>query len=76
LSKKAEQQFEGINPEGISGFLLDIFAGDIRWHQMLVDFGKRSFGVFKIEEACMKAIIAKRDEGKDNAIKSGEIYYR
>jgi hypothetical protein len=76
LSKKAEQQFETIDPERISGFLLDIFAGDIRWHQALVDFGRRSFGAFRIEEAVMKPIIAKRDEGKDNTIKNGEIYYR
>lgn len=30
----------------------------------------------RVEEAETKPIIAKRDEGKDNTIKNGEIYYR
>lgn len=76
LSEKAIGQFEKIDPEKISGFLLEIFAGDIRWHQDLVDFNKKKFGAFQIEEASTKPIIAKKDEGKDQVIKNGDIYYR
>ena len=36
----------------------------------------KSFGVFRIFEARTKPIIAKKDEGKDQIIKNGEIYYR
>lgn len=76
LSANAIQQFEKIDPEKISGFLLDIFSSDIRWHQQLVSIGKKSFGVFMVEEAATKPIIAKQDEGKDQIIKNGEVYYR
>lgn len=76
LSQRSIDQFEKIDPEKISGFLLDIFSGDICWHQDLIEFNKKHFGVFYIEEAAMKPIIAKKDEGKDQIIKNGEIYYR
>lgn len=36
----------------------------------------KKFGVFYIEAAIEKPVIATKDEGKDNLIKSGEIYYR
>jgi hypothetical protein len=76
LSSKAVEQFEKIDPEKISGYLLEIFSGDIRWHQSLVTFEGRPFGAICIEEARMKPIIAKKDEGKDQTIRNGETYYR
>jgi Schlafen, AlbA_2 len=76
LNANAVEQFEKIDPEKISGFLLEIFSSDIRWHQQLFTIDGKSFGAFKIEEAAIKPIIAKKDEGKDQIIKNGEIYYR
>jgi hypothetical protein len=76
LSAKSIDQFEKIDPERITGYLLEIFSGDIRWHQDLVEFNKKQFGAFLIEEAAQKPIIAKKDEGKDQAIRNGAIYYR
>lgn len=76
LSPSSIDQFEKIDPEKISGYLLDIFSGQISWEQNLVEFGEKSFGVFKIDEASVKPIIAKKDEGKENLIKNGEIYFR
>jgi hypothetical protein len=35
-----------------------------------------NFGVFYIYESNLKPIISKRDEGKDQVLKNGEIYYR
>lgn len=76
LSEKSIQQFEKIDPERISGFLLDIFSSDIMWEQALFEVDGISLGVFKIYEAQVKPVIAKRDEGKDQIIKNGEVYYR
>jgi hypothetical protein len=76
LSKNSTDQFEKIDPEKISGFLLEIFSGQIQWEQNLIEHNGMNFGVFQITESTVKPIIAKKDEGKDNVIKNGEIYYR
>ncbi|MCP8900373.1 ATP-binding protein [Gilvimarinus xylanilyticus] len=76
LSEKSIEQFEKIDPEKITGYLLEIFSADIRWEQSLFEIGGVSIGVFKIYEASVKPVIAKKDEGKDQIIKNGEIYYR
>ena len=34
------------------------------------------FGLFRIFEVAEKPLIAKKDEGKQQVIKNGEIYYR
>lgn len=76
LSATSIRQFEKIDPEKITGFLLDIFSADIRWEQAIFDISGAIIGVFRIYEADLKPVIAKKDEGKDQIIKSGEIYYR
>ncbi len=76
LSKSSYNQFEKIDPERISGFLLDIFSGKIDWEQHIVEHNSLNFGVFAIGEAKTKPIIAKKDEGKEQHIKNGEIYFR
>ena len=76
LSEKSIEQFEKIDPEKISGYLLEIFSADIQWEQALVEVDGVSLGVFRIYEAQTKPIIAKRNEGKDQTIKNGEVYYR
>ncbi|PHS21385.1 MAG: hypothetical protein COA84_15880 [Robiginitomaculum sp.] len=76
LSQKSLEAFEKIDPEKISGFLLNIFSSNISWEQAVFEFGGKHFGVFKISEADVKPVIAKSDEGKDQTIKNGEIYYR
>lgn len=76
LSAQSLQQFNKIDPEKITGYLLEIFSADIRWDQAAFTIGEKHFGVFQIEEARIKPIIAKKDEGKDQTIKNGEIYYR
>ena len=76
LSDKAIEQFEKIDPEKITGYLLDIFSSDIRWEQVLIEVDGASLGVFRVYEAQTKPVIAKRNEGRDQTIKNGEVYYR
>ena len=76
LSDSSKKQFEKIDPERITGFLLDIYSADIIWEQAVISVDGRSFGIFRIYEAPTKPVIAKKDEGKDNLIKNGEIYFR
>ncbi len=76
LNTASLDQFDKIDPEKITGFLLEIFSPDILWEQAVIEHDGKSFGVFKIHEATVKPIIAKKDEGRDQIIKNGEIYYR
>ena len=76
LTKKSQEQFEKIDPEKITGFLLDIFSSNIDWEQSTIVVAGRRFGIFCISEAKVKPVIAKKNEGKDQVIKNGEIYYR
>ncbi|MGH9462710.1 MAG: RNA-binding domain-containing protein [Vicinamibacteria bacterium] len=76
LSESALSQFEKIDPEKVSGFLLDIFSPSIEWEQAAFEVNNASFGVFRIYEAREKPVIARKDEGKKQVIKNGEVYYR
>jgi len=76
LSSAAADQFEKIDEEKITGFLLEIFSGKINWSKHIFSKDSKKFGVFYIEEAQAKPSIAKKDEGRDQEIKNGEIYYR
>lgn len=76
MSEKSIEQFEKLDPEKVSGYLLEIFSAEIRWEAALVEVGGVNLGVFRIYESPVKPVIAKKDEGKDQSIKNGEIYYR
>jgi hypothetical protein len=76
MSPKSIEQFEKIDPEKITGYLLEIFSSDIRWEAALVEVAGVNLGVFRIYEAATKPVIAKNNEGKDQTIKNGEVYYR
>lgn len=76
ISENSINQFEKIDPERITGYLLEIFSGNISWEQALFEMDGKSFGVFRIYQTNVKPIIAKKDEGKDQVIKNGEIYFR
>ena len=45
LSRKAEKQFDKIDPEKITGYLLEIFTSDICWDQAKIEINRRSLGV-------------------------------
>jgi hypothetical protein len=76
LSETSLSQFEKIDPEKITGFLLDIFSGNISWEQIVLEHKGKSFGIFKIYAAIVKPVIAKKNEGKEQIISNGDIYYR
>lgn len=76
LSAGALEQFDRIDPERITGLLLELFSADIRWEQATFEIDGKNFGVFQIHEATTKPIIAKKNDGRDQQIKNGEIYYR
>jgi hypothetical protein len=76
MSAKSIEQFERIDPQIISGHLLQTFSCEISWQQCVFESDGRKFGVFRVEACRYKPVIATKDEGKDGLIKSGEIYYR
>ena len=76
LNKSSLEQFNKIDPARISGFLLDIFSPNILWDQAIVNLNGKSFGVFQVYQADSKPVIAKKDEGREQTIRNGEIYYR
>ncbi len=76
MSSSSIDQFNKIDPEKITGHLLEIFSGDISWESNLINYKNKDFGIFKIDEAAVKPIISKKDEGTGQVIKNGEIYYR
>jgi len=48
LSAKSNEQFEKIDPEKITGYLLELFSSEIRWEQATVKVDEMAFGVFRI----------------------------
>ena len=76
LSNSSFNQFDKVDPQKITGFLLEIFSSDIRWEQATIKIKGKNFGVWRVYPAYTKPVIAKKDEGKDQIIKNGEIYYR
>jgi hypothetical protein len=76
LSKRSIEQFDKLDPEIVSGHLLDLFSSNIVWEHEIYELDEMSFGVFYIHESILKPIITKKDEGKDQVLKNGEIYYR
>lgn len=76
MTESAIEQFEKIDPERISGYLLEIFSPDILWEQQTFEIDGKTFGAFFIHEAKEKPIIARKDEGRDQLIKSGDVFFR
>lgn len=76
LTGKSLKRFEAVDPQRITGFLLELFAPSISWDQATVSYRGHIFGVFYVHESQTKPVIAKKDDGKGPIIKNGEIYYR
>ncbi len=76
LSAKATEQFDKLDPETVSGHLLDLFSTNIVWEHEIFKLEEMTFGVFYIHESTLKPVISKKDEGKDLVLKNGEIYFR
>ncbi|MGJ8589901.1 MAG: ATP-binding protein [Yoonia sp.] len=76
LNGKALDSFNKLDPERVTGFILDIFSSAISWEAIIVEHEGKHFGAFKVFEADTKPVIARKDEGKDQTIRNGDIYYR
>ena len=74
LNEKSYDQLDKFDPEKISGFLLDVFSGNISWEHDVLEINHMKFGVFHVFEAKIKPIICKKDEG--DILKNGDIYFR
>jgi len=75
LSTTSFEQFDKLDPEKITWYLLDIFSQNIDWEFNTFEIDDKKIGVFYIHEWMQKPIIAKKDEGWW-IIKNWEIYYR
>ncbi len=73
LGKKASERFDDVDPEKITGHLLECFANKIDWENDIFTVDGKRFGFFYIQKAIKKPIISKKDY-KD--LKNGEIYFR
>lgn len=76
MSEKSIELFRKTDPEKITGHLLELFSSDIRWDQADYEIDDNVYGAFRIYEAESKPVIAKKDEGKYQTLKNGDIYYR
>lgn len=76
LADRAKEQFDKLDPEKISGFLLDIFSGHVSWEHEIFSIYDKYYGVFYVHEAFIKPIVCKKDEGRDQELRNGEIYFR
>ena len=76
MTEKSRKQFENLDPERLTGFLLEIFDPQIDYEISSFEINERVFGVMRVFEAKRKPVIAKKDEGKQQSIRNGEIYYR
>lgn len=76
LSVKAADQFDKLDPEMVSGHLLELFSANISWEHEIYSFNEMTFGVFYVYESNLKPIISKKDEGRPQTLKNGEIYFR
>lgn len=76
LNEKSLDQFSKLDPEKVTGFILELFSSDIGWENSIVEHDGKFFGVFKVEKADVKPVICRNNQGPDQTLKNGEIYYR
>lgn len=74
MSEKSFNLFDKIDPEKISGFLMEDFSTKIDWEMNIMIIDNKKYGVFYVYESQNKPIICKKDEG--DVLKNGEIYFR
>ena len=74
MSHKSIEQFEKIDPQTITGDILECFSSEIKYEYSSFDVDGKTYGVFYIEEIKNKPIIARKNAR--DVFKNGEIYYR
>ena len=76
MTTKSYEMFEKIDPEYITGEILKIFSQNIDYEFESFEINSKNYGVFYVLESTNKPIICKKGEGKNQELKSGEIYFR
>lgn len=76
LNLTSKSQFDAIDQERITNCILEVFSSNIDYELRLVRHYNKDFGVIFIRESYNKPVIAKKDNGRDQQIKNGEVYYR
>lgn len=74
LSEKGKDHFDRLDPQAVTGHLLEDFSGQIDWLHDVIELGGMTFGFFYVAPAKDKPIICKKTEGK--TLIEAEIYYR
>lgn len=72
LNKKAVDQFDKLDPETVSGHLLEIFSSNIIWEHEVYNIDGLTFGVFYIYESRTKPVICKKMKGKIRFLRMGK----
>lgn len=52
MSEKSIEQFEKVDSENITGFLLEMFSLEIRWDQAVIEQKGHKFGIFASSFRC------------------------
>ena len=68
--------FNDIDDEQITEICNEHFAPAIEWERYVYEWNGNIFGIIYIYESKYKPVIAIKDGGRSQEIKSGEIYYR
>lgn len=76
LNDKSFTKFEKIDPAEIESHLLETFSPSIQWEQQICQVADKQIGIIYVFMSQQKPIISKKDYGKNQEIKAGEIYYR
>ncbi len=70
------EQFDNADNAEITGIINEHFAPAIEWSKYMHTWNGKPFGIIYINECRDKPVIAIKDGGRNQEIKSGEIYYR
>lgn len=76
MNSGSVEMFDRIDEETISGAINELFSPSIDWEKTVLERYDKKFGILYVYESKLKPIIAKKDEGRNQPIKNGEIYYR
>jgi len=76
MSSNSIDMFERLDQEVISGSINELFSPSIDWERVEFEKFGVKFGVIYVYKSKVKPIIARKDEGRNQIIKNGEIYYR
>ena len=76
LNEGSLEQFEKIDSEKITGFLLKIFSADIRWDAATFNIEDVTLGVFMVYEAVTKPVVARQYRVFRDLLHSGNLLDR